>query len=165
MNKEYILNDNNYNVQNDLNASIIFKNFKESYILKDIPVIIEVKKSFDLLGLLKQIKKISKIAKNLTGTKIQLPQFVIGIMCSFGKENVEQQFQIINEKINSELTLFQSINKTIENNGIKYALAVIKEEKIGDYNLGIEDYSLDYKYKRVDINLMNEKIKIWIKFS
>ena len=160
LNKEYILNDNNYNVQNDLNAFIIFKNFEAYSIPKDTPVIIEVKKSFDLLGLLKQIKKISKIAKNMTGTKTKIPQFVIGIMCSFGEESVEQQFNKINEKkLNSESTLFQSINKTIEDNGIKYALAVIKEEKIGDYNLGIEDYSLDNQYKRVDISLMNQKLK------
>ena len=111
-----------------------------------------------MLGVLKQIKKISKIAKNLTKTNTKLPQFVIGIMCSFGKESVEQQFQTINEKkVNSELTLFQYINKVIEDNGIKYVLAVIKEEKIGEYNLGKED-SLDRKHKRVDITLMNEKL-------
>ena len=88
LDKEYILKDNNYNVQNDLNAFIICKNFEDYSIPKDIPVIIEIKKSFELLGLLKQIKKISKIAKNLTGTKTQLPQFIIGIMCSFEKVSV-----------------------------------------------------------------------------
>ena len=160
LDKEYILKDNNYNVQNDLNAFIICKNFEDYSIPKDIPVIIEIKKSFELLGLLKQIKKISKIAKNLTGTKTQLPQFIIGIMCSFEKVSVERQFEIINkQKLNSELTLFQYINKIIEDNGIKYVLAVIKEEKIGDYNLGIEDYSLDNQYKRVDITLMNKILK------
>ena len=160
LDKDYILNDNNYNVQNDLSASIICKNFEEYSIPKDIPVIIEIKKNFQLLGLLKQIKKLSKIAKNLTETTIHLPQFVIGIMCSFGKESVEKQFETLNKKnLNSEFTLFQTLNKTIKDNGIKYVLAVIKEEKIGDYNLGIEDYSLDNQYKRVDITLMNEKLK------
>lgn len=92
LDKQYILNDNNYNVQNDLKASIIFKKFKESLIPKDTSVIVEVKKNFELLGLLKQIKKISKIDKNLTGSKTPLPQFVIGIMCTFEKEAVEKQF-------------------------------------------------------------------------
>jgi hypothetical protein len=96
----------------------------------------------------------------LTSAKNQLPKFVIGIMCSFKNEAVEKQFKMINEKKGEgDSTLFEYINKIIEDNGIKYVLAVIKEEKIGDYNLGIEDYTLDNKLKRVDIQLMNEKLE------
>ena len=160
LSKEYILNENNYNVKNDLKAFIICKNFEANSIPKNEPVIVEVKKSFELLGVLKQIKKISKIAKNLTSAKNQLPKFVIGIMCSFKKEAVEKQFEMLNvKKGEGDSTLFEHINKIIEDNGIKYVLAAIKEEKIEDYDLGNEDYTSDYTLKRVDIQLINQKLK------
>ena len=158
---EFIQNDKNYNIKNDLKAFIIFKNFEDYSIPKDAPVIVEVKKNFELLGVLRQIKKISKIAKNLTNTKIQLPKYVIGIMCSCKEDIVKKQFKMINEKIDKgNSTLFEYINKIIEDNGIKYVLAVIKGEKIDDeYELGKEDYASDYTLKRVDIQLMNQKLK------
>jgi hypothetical protein len=157
---EFIQNDKNYNIKNDLSAFIIFKNFKDYSIPKDAPVFVEVKKNFELLGVLRQIKKISKIAKNLTNTKIQLPKYVIGIMCSCKEDIVKKQFKMINEKIDKgNSTLFEYINKIIEDNGIKYVLAVIKGEKIGEYELGKEDYASDYTLKRVDIQLMNQKLK------
>ena len=152
--KDYKTVVNNYNVNNDLNAFIIYKSFKEYSIPKDNAVIVEVKKSFQLLGVCKQIKKFSKIANNLTGTKTKLPLYAIGIMCSFEENMFKEQIKKVTES-----KLFESINEKIEDNGIKYVLAVIKEEKIGDYNIGIEDYSIDNKYKRVDISFMNEKLK------
>jgi hypothetical protein len=159
LDKTYILKEKNYNIKNGLKAFIICKNFEDDSIPENAPVIVEVKKNFELLGVLKQIKKISKIAKNLTSAKNQLPKFVIGIMCSFKNEAVEKQFKMINEKKGEgDSTLFEHINKIIEDNEIKYVLAAIKEEKIEDYNLGNEDYTSDYSLKRVDIQLINQKL-------
>ena len=61
---------NNYNNDNDLNAHIIMKNFEELYIPENEPFIIEIKKSFELVRLLLQIKKASKIVNNLKGSSV-----------------------------------------------------------------------------------------------
>ena len=61
---------NNYNNDNDLNAHIIMKNFEELYIPENEPFIIEIKKSLELVRLLLQIKKASKIVNNLKGSSV-----------------------------------------------------------------------------------------------
>ena len=163
--EDLLLNDlnKNYNNDNSLNAHIIMKNFKELYIPENEPFIIEIKKSFELVRLLLQIKKASKMVNNLKGTNITLPRFMICIMCSFKEENVYGQLKQLSE---NNYELYSHIINIINNNNIKYVIGVIKDEKIsmkqGEkeriYELGKEDFEIEDKLKRVDIPFMNEQL-------
>ena len=165
LNFEDLLNDlnKNYNNDNSLNAHIIMKNFKELYIPENEPFIIEIKKSFELVRLLLQIKKASKMVNNLKGTNITLPRYMICIMCSFKEENVNGQLKQLSE---NNYELYNHIINIINNNNIKYVIGVIKDEKIsmkqGEkeriYELGKEDFEIEDKLKRVDIPFMNEQL-------
>ena len=68
-----------YDNDNDLKSMIICKNFKSDIIKENTPMIIEVKKSFQLLELLIQIKKDGKIMKGLEldDKNIQLPKLIL----------------------------------------------------------------------------------------
>jgi hypothetical protein len=75
-----------YNVNNDLSIHIIFKNFKGQYIEENAGMLIEIKKSFNLFDLLKQIKQDAKIINGLRLTNtnnIKLPNYILGIICSY----------------------------------------------------------------------------------
>ena len=162
---EDLLNDlkNNYKNDNDLNAHIIMKNFEEPNIPKDEPFMIEIKKSFELVRLLFQIKKASKMVNNLKGTEIVLPRYIICIMCSFLEGNVKGQLRQLSENNNE---LYNHIIGIIHSNKIKYVVGVIKDEKIRMkkgpdeiiYELGKEDFEFEEKLKRVDIPFMNQKL-------
>ena len=160
----------NADKNNDLHGYILMKNFDEKTIPKNTPFIIEIKAGFDLVKLLKQIKKSTKYINNLQNYKKQLPRYFIGILCSFDKNhiNVMSQLDDLKNKYNgtnnedktSNLSMLQHITKIIGNN-IKFVLAVIKDGWINGYNLGIEDYDLTYdnpNYRRVDLLYMYKAI-------
>ena len=68
-------NENN----NDLKGIIIYKNFQGESINKDEPVILEIKKGFNLVELFEELKQSSKILHYYKNeTKIKMPKFVIG---------------------------------------------------------------------------------------
>ena len=162
---KYMKNDKN----NDLHGYILMKNFDKKTIPKNTPFIIEIKAGFDLVTLLKQIKKSAKYVKNLQNFDSQLPEYFIGILCSFNEFNVMKQLGELNKSYNgsnsadkaSNFNLLMHINKIIDNLDIKFVIAVIKDEKINGYDLGIEDYHINYdgkNYKKVDLLYMYKAI-------
>ena len=141
------------------------KNFEEESIPTDTPIVLETKASFELVNILNQIKKSSKIIKNVVSKNTILPKYFIGTLCSFKNFNVDVEMSQLNEPYNGidgNPTLFQHINEIIENNGIKFVICVINGETIRGYNLGKGDYTdpQNQSLKRVELSLMNETMKI-----
>ena len=170
--KNYQSFENDYksgNKNNDLHACIIMKNFDEHTIPENTPFIIEIKKGFDFITLLKQLKKTAKFVTNMKNYNSELPKYFIGILCSFNVYNVEGQFKQLNTIYNGsdsedkakKSILFNHITKIINFNKINFVIAVIQDGIINGYNLGKEDYNLDYKeknYQRVDLFYMYKTI-------
>ena len=170
--KNYQSFENDYksgNKNNDLHACIIMKNFDEPTIPENTPFIIEIKAGFDFITLLKQLKKTAKFVTNMKNYNSKLPKYFIGILCSFNVYNVEGQFKQLNTIYNGsdsedkakKSILFNHITKIININKINFVIAVIQDGIINGYNLGKEDYNLDYEeknYQRVDLFYMYKTI-------
>jgi len=158
-----------YNINNNLKAHILYKNFVEEVIPENEPIIIEVKKSFKLYDLLNQIKQISKVSKNLSlNTKenngiSSFPKYIIGYLCNFTDSEVKNQnIQILKGKYkDTNKNLLQHNLEVIDNNNVNVIICLIKDEKIMGYDLSIEDYNNKEGKeitKRVDLNYLCEKI-------
>ena len=154
---------------NDLRGYIIMKNFEEKTIPKNTPFIIEIKAGFELIKLLKQIKKSSKYINNLQNYNKQLPKYFIGILCSFNHKSINFQIRDLkykydgtnNEDKTLQLNLLQHITKIIGNNNINFVIAVIKDEMINKYYLGKNDYDIEHdgtNQRRVDLLYMYKAI-------
>ena len=162
--EEYNTGDKN----NDLHGFIIMKNFDNTIIPKDTPFIIEIKAGFDLITLLKQIKKAAKYVNNIKNCSSELPKYFIGILCSFNDRSVMGQFNQLNTLYNgsdcddkAKSTLLKHITKIIKFHKIKFVIAAINNGKINGYDLGSEDYDVDFdekKYQRVDLGYMYKTI-------
>ena len=157
------------NKNNDLHACIIMKNFDELTIPENTPFIIEIKKGFDFITLLKQLKKTAKFVTNMKNYNSKLPKYFIGILCSFKDCSVEGQFKQLNTIYNGsdsedkakKSILFNHITKIININKINFVIAVIQDGIINGYNLGEEDYNINYQgknYQRVDLFYMYKTI-------
>ena len=85
--EDFVKQYNDADKNNDLQGYIIMKNFEEEIIEKDTPFIIEIKRGFELIKLLKQIKKSAKYVNNLQNFNDKLPKYIIGIICSFSNNN------------------------------------------------------------------------------
>ena len=163
--KNYL--ENNYNINNDLKAHILFKNFDEESIPENEPIILEVKKSFKLYDLLNQIKQISKVAKNLvlqSGVP-KFPKYIIGYICSYSEKKIEiENFTTLNGNYkNTNKTLLEHDLEVINKNEIKVIICLIKDEQISGYDLSKEDYNSEESEKkkiknRVDLTYLCEKI-------
>ena len=155
-----------YNTKNDLNAHIIIKNFEEDSIPKDAPFILEIKASFNLRDILRQIKESSKFIHNFKKYDKALPGYLIGILCSFDNDTVKREYDFLNglydgrydDDLKNKVTCFQHIQKIINDNKIKYVIACIKDAKIGDCELGKEDYEI-YPNIRLNIQEMYKRLK------
>ena len=154
------------NKKNDLNGYIIMKNFEDEIIPKDAPFIIKIKAGFQLIELLKQIKKASKYVNNLQNYDGQLPKYFIGILCSISNEiTLMNQFTRLNKYYNgsnsedkdSKINLLTHITKIIGKN-INFVIAELKDGKINDYVLSKNDYDINNSYKRVDLLYMYKTI-------
>ena len=164
-NYEYI--KNNYNLENGLCANIIIKNFEKESIPKDAPFILEVKAGFELSSILRQIKKASKFIRNMKKYNVALPVYFIGILCSFNKISIDRQFAYLNSKYNGSniidikegLNSYNHIKRIIEENGIKFVIAIIEDNTIKGYNLGIKDFEVDKSYRKVEIEYMYKTIE------
>ena len=170
--KNYQSFENDYksgNKNNDLHACIIMKNFDELTIPENTPFIIEIKAGFDFITLLKQLKKTAKFVTNMKNYNSELPKYFIGILCSFKDCSVEGQFKQLNTIYNGsdsedkakKSILFNHITKIINFNEIKFVIAVIQDGIINGYNLGEEDYNINYQgknYQRVDLFYMYKTI-------
>ena len=148
-----------YDNKNDLQSNIILKNFDSDKI--DGPFFLEVKKSLaELTKLLIQIKEISKIAQNIY--PVQLPKYVIGIICSYNENQINTQIGNLNKeyKKNSDEKFLEHAMKIINNSGMNVLISVIKDESIMDYPLGIDDFRIGGANltKRIDIYYINKKI-------
>ena len=162
---QYILD--NYNIKNSLFASIIIKNFDEATIPKNVPFFLEVKAAFDLSSILRQIKKISKFVHNMKNYNVKLPEYCIGILCSFDRNYIERQFANINTKYNGSnindikegVSSYKHILRIIEENGIKFVIAAIANNQINGYNLGLKDFEVDKSYRKVELEYLYKKIK------
>ena len=159
----------NADKNNDLRGYIIMKNFEEKTIPKNTPFIIEIKAGFELIKLLKQIKKSSKYINNLQNYNKQLPKYFIGILCSFNHKSINFQIRDLkykydgtnNEDKTLQLNLLQHITKIIGNNNINFVIAVIKDEMINKYYLGKNDYDIEHdgtNQRRVDLLYMYKAI-------
>ena len=154
-----LLLNGKYDIKNDLQSNIILKNFDLDKI--EGPFFLEVKKSIaELKKLLIQIKEISKIAQNIS--PIQLPKYVIGIICSCSENQIKTQIDNLNKeyKKNSGEKFLEHVMKIINNSGMNVLISVIKDESIMDYPLGIDDFRIAGANltKRVDIDYINKKI-------
>ena len=170
--KNYQSFENDYklgNKDNDLHACIIMKNFDEPTIPENTPFIIEIKAGFDFITLLKQLKKTAKFVTNMKNYNSELPKYFIGILCSFKDCSVEGQFKQLNTIYNGsdsedkakKSILFNHITKIINFNKINFVIAVIQDGIINGYNLGEEDYNINYQgknYQRVDLFYMYKTI-------
>ena len=86
---------------------------------------------------------------------------MIGILFSFDNINVEKQYNsLINKYHDSNMTIIEYITKVINKNKVNFMIAAIKEEKIGDYLLGVEDYDINDEFKRVYIGYVIQKCNI-----
>ena len=150
-----LLSDNKYNIENGILSHIIYKNFDDKQINKNEPFIIEVKKSMaELIDLLNQIKNISKVVKNLQDVR-KLPKYIIGIICSYNKNQIQFQQKLLNSMDQEESPLMHIMN-ILENNKINVIIGAIKDEQILNYPLGKPDYDDDIGGKtRIDIYYMN----------
>jgi hypothetical protein len=155
-----------YDTNNDLNAHILIKNFTETSIPKDAPFILEVKSSFQLVEVLKQIRKASKFIENFINNKRQLPRYIIGILCSYIKKDVERDFKALNsnyygyndhDTLNG-VSLYEHIKKIINNNKIKFVIAVIKDGYIKKCDLLHDDFKIP-EFHRVNVDLMYKELK------
>jgi len=164
--------ENNYNTDNDLKSYIIYKNFKSNAIKENTPMFLEVKKGFDLFGLLLQIKQNIKIINYLKlNNNIKLPQLIIGMMCNYELDKVKVLYNKLNQPYkNGKKSILEHnldiINKEIDEETkepkIQVVIGAIRDGKIGQYYLNAEDYDLkdpEMKEKsdwRVDLNLLNK---------
>ena len=169
--EDFLNKYNEADKNNDLHGYIIMKNFEEEIIDKDTPFIIEIKRGFELIKLLKQIKKSAKYVNNLQNFNDKLPKYIIGIICSFSnnKNNVMNQLGELNKKYDgtnnehksSQINFLTHITKIIAGENINFALAVIKDGIINKYNLKKNDYDINYankNNKRVDLMHMYKTI-------
>lgn len=151
-----------YNIDNDLQSHIIFKNFDSNIIQKDIPLCIEVKKGFNFLDLLIQIKEDAKIMRCLDiRNKINFPEYIIGIISSYNISDIEGQLKKLeNSYKNENISTLEHIIGIINRMKINVVIGAIKNEKIKDYPLGSCDYDIpDLKLsKRIDLQFLNKKV-------
>lgn len=156
----------NYDINNDLQAHILFKNFKGRIIPKDKPIILEIKKSFKIYDLLTQIKQISKMANNfyeIDGKKnLDFPEYIIGIMCN-NRDGIAKQSNLnkIHELYkNTNISLLQHDIDIIKKNKVKVIICAIKDEKVLGYDLSKPDYDIEgsnAQYK-VDVFYLSQLI-------
>ena len=156
----------NYDINNDLQAHILFKNFKGRIIPKDKPIILEIKKSFKIYDLLTQIKQISKMANNfyeIDGKKnLDFPEYIIGIMCN-NCDGIAKQSNLnkIHELYkNTNISLLQHDIDIIKKNKVKVIICAIKDEKVLGYDLSKPDYDIEgsnAQYK-VDVFYLSQLI-------
>ena len=151
--------DNN----NDLKCEIIFKNFESSIIEENDPIILEVKQGFNFISILNQVKETSKILGNIVyENKNDIPSTIIGILCNDHGGYFNDQIKNL-KKIykDTEETYLKHITNIIDKNKIRVIIGVIRNCKINDYPLDIEDYNIDNEKLsfRVDIEYANEKMK------
>lgn len=149
-----------FDINNDIRCNLIYKNFQNEEIPENEPFFLEVKKSMaELSDLLRQIKEISKVVNNTTE---KLPKYVIGIICKFDQNHIEFQQKELGKKYkkNGKDTFFEYITEIIKENKINVLIGAIKDEKVFEYPLGIDDFLIEGKRlkKRIDINFMNKKI-------
>ena len=153
-----------YNVNNDLSIHIIFKNFKGQYIEENAGMLIEIKKSFNLFDLLKQIKQDAKIINGLRLTNtnnIKLPNYILGIICSYKAYQVKGHYKRLKSNYkNEKVSILSHIMKIIDAQALKIIIGVIRNEKIEEYNLGIQDYEIPESNtnKRLDLQFLNKKV-------
>ena len=153
---------NKYNIENELFAHIIYKNFKEVKINENEKFILEVKKSMgELTDLLNQIKNISKVVKNIQNR--ELPKLIIGIICKVEEHQINLQKKILFPETLPENQIEKPIDhimNIIKSNDVKVIICAIKDETILKYPLGIPDYDRNIGRKtRVDISYMNTFMK------
>jgi hypothetical protein len=149
-----------FDINNDIRCNLIYKNFKDEEIQENESFFLEVKTSMaELTDLLRQIKEISKVVNN---TKAKLPKYIIGIICKFDQNQIEFQQKELGKKYkkNGKDTFFEYIMGIIKENKINVLIGAIKDEKVFEYPLGIDDFLIEGERlkKRIDINFMNKKI-------
>ena len=101
------LKEGQYDNNNDIQCHIIYKNFEDNEISENIPFFLEVKKSMvELNGLLIQIKEISKVVNNIS---IDLPKYLIGIICKYEDKQISFQKNELAKayKENGNITFFK----------------------------------------------------------
>ena len=153
----------NRNIQNDLKSIIIFKNFEETVIPKDKPIVMEIKKSCRLSDLIIQLKQDAKIFKYIKchDSKIELPKYFIGIICQYEMDTANKELSKLYKPYkDSKVNNLSHILNVITKMEINIIIGIIKDEKIMDYPLGKCDYDCDIPnvFRRVDLNYLNKKL-------
>ena len=164
-----LISGNNYQVEidNDLKSFIIYKNFESSIIEKNTPMFLEIKKSFVLFDLLTQIKQNVKILKHIKSENkdIKLPDLIIGILCNYETEGAKVLFNKLNDIKNGDnISILEHnlniINEKTNGKKIKVLIGAIKDGKINNYPLNIQDYNIEdpenKSDKRVDLKILNK---------
>ena len=153
----------NSNIQNDLKSIIIFKNFEETAIPKDKPIVMEIKKSCRLSDLIIQLKQDAKIFKYIKyhDSKIELPKYFIGIICQYEMDTANKELSKLYKPYkDSKVNNLSHILNVITKMEMNIVIGIIKDEKIMDYPLGKCDYDCDIPnvFRRVDLNYLNKKL-------
>ena len=149
-------NENN----NDLKGIIIYKNFQGESINKDEPVILEIKKGFNLVELFEELKQSSKILHYYKNeTKIKMPKFAIGIIFSYYSIKCDSELALLKSHYkNNPYIYLKHITDIINKNHLNVVISVIKDSKISEYELYKEEWKIKDYYARVNINLMNKEM-------
>ena len=150
--------ENEYDINNDIQCNIIYKNFEDNIIPENEPFFLEDKKSMALLyDLFKQIKEISKV---IGGISKKLPKYIIGIIFKFDNNQIEFQKKELKKKYKENEIFLDYVMKVINDNKINVIIGVIKDEQIFNYPLGIDDLLIKGASlnKRIDIQYMNNLI-------
>ena len=154
---------NNIKIDNDLQCEIIFKNFESNIIKENEPIILEVKKGFNLIEILNQIKESSKILGNIENkNNLNLPKTIIGILCSDNQGNYSGQINKLKSLYKkTEDSYLTHITKIINNYNINVIIGVNLNSTILEYPLDVEDYNIPNEKLcyRVDIEYANKKMK------
>ena len=127
--------------------------FEDEDIPENESFFLEVKASMaELTDLLRQIKEISKVVNN---TSENLPKYVIGIICKFNESQIKFQQKELDKKYkkNGKDTFFKYVMEKIKANKIKVLIGAIKDQKVFEYPLGIDDFLIEGERlkKRIDI--------------
>lgn len=154
-----------YDIENDIWAHIIYKNFKGNLIKENEPLIVEVKKSFKLYDLLIQIKQLSKFGNNLyykNGQKCNsFPKYIIGFICS-DKNDYIKEFNLdkLKEEYDKNESLLEHELRVIKENNANVVIGLIENEKIKGYDLSKGDYFINPEKAiyRIDLNFLCETI-------
>ena len=137
-------------IENDFKSPILYKNFKDKIIPKNMAIICEIKGGFAIEDVTKQITNRINFAKNCLFNKGEKPSFFIGII-NFNSENIKKLSKYCEYELNfDENVLIISI---VDN---QYHGLDVSYEINSEYLLFKKLNNLDNKLDRIEKDIKKE---------